>query len=193
MINPDRFCLALLVIFVVTLVAPSALAVDDAKLDPTGRPKEFKAGKKTVCAVWVENGVWYVRATANQDKGKQIIEGTVTVQKGRIVKGELEGTEEAKKPAKYGKNRKRERIARRNEKDDDDITVHKDKAGFDFHFTNRGHSDGVKFTVSDKAESVTFHISIGGDDNPKQVLIGADGTRPDRATFTLPVQAKAKP
>lgn len=182
--------LVLFGVFAALVVAPSAPVDAAAKIDPAGRPKEFKAGKRTLCAVWSENGVWYIRATANQDKGKQIIQGTVTVQKGRIVKGELEGTEEAKKPEKYGKNRRRDRKAANAEKDDDDITVHKNNTGFDFRFVNRGRSDGVNFTVSDKAESVTFHITVGGDDNPKQVIVGAGGARPDNATFTLPVEPK---
>lgn len=131
-----------------------------------GRPEDFKQGKHPMCAVWYEEGEWFLRVTSS---GKQDFVGEVNVVGDKIL-GEFEGLEEKKKEKKRS----------------DALVPHKNRKGFKFRFATNGHTDGVRFKVGKKAKTITFKLLIGGDDDPKKILIGATGAHPPKATFTLP-------
>src|SRR5262245_13671040 len=74
----------------VWLAAPLALATtvgDEPKLesvDPTGKPKGYKAGVSARFAIWHEAGVWHVRTTTGP-KDRATFSGTVEVVGGKMV------------------------------------------------------------------------------------------------------------
>lgn len=144
-----------------------ALAADDGP-NAESRPEQFKQGMKACFAVWREEGVWHLRATSKAEKK---FTGSVRCDADRIV-GRFDGLESAKKP-----------------KNADWVSPHADGKGFDFQFVTAGAVDGLEFKVGPKAESVTFDLLVGGDDDPQKILVGAKGLHPDKAKFTLPARA----
>lgn len=149
------------------LSAGGARAADDGP-NAESRPEQFKQGMKACYAVWREEGVWHLRATSKAEKR---FTGTVRCDLDRIV-GRFDGLENAKKP-----------------KNDDWVSAHADGKGFDFQFVTGGAVDSLEFKVGPKAESVSFDLLVGGDDDPEKILIGAKGRHPAKAKFTLPARA----
>jgi hypothetical protein len=162
------------------VLVPAQLALAADPPDPAGRPRQFEVGKHTTFAVWESEGTWYLRSSSKPNaKGKaQFVEfsGTVRVT-GDILIGEFQGLEKSTDP-----------------KAADHLFVHKDRKGFDFRFSTYSKNvDGVTFKLGPKAEAVTFKLRVQGDDDPKKILIGKEGARPEKAEFTFPVApAKAK-
>lgn len=152
------------------LVGALGSAADDA-INPIGRPEQFKQGRRTVYAIWFDDGVWNLQVTSpdsGKKAGRKIFSGRVEVD-GDFLIGEFQGLDKAKKA-----------------KDTDWIVPHPDRKGFDFQFATFGKTDGVNFKVGPKSRTITFNLLVGGDDDPDKILIGAKGARPDKAKFTLP-------
>src|SRR5262245_23974352 len=122
------------------LAAQAALAWQDSekdkdkntpapfKGDPTGRPKAFKTGAATNCAVWYDkDGFWNIHTTGKKGtKGPSATHrwgGSVKVE-GDVFIGQFGKLEAARKAINA-----------------DWVVSHADGRGFDFQFINRGHRD----------------------------------------------------
>jgi hypothetical protein len=140
--------------------------------DPVGRPAAFRQGRGAMFGVWYQEGYWHLSMTSKERKGRKVFTGAVSVAGDRLA-GQVEGLEMAK-----------------NLKKADWIFPRPGGRGFDFRFVTAGATDGVRFNVGKKATTVTFELHVGGDSDPTQILIGAKGTHPDKATFTLPAHPK---
>jgi hypothetical protein len=164
----------------------------DRETVAVGRPAAFEEGKRTMVAVWYERDEWHIRATSKG--GTEVITGKVTIQGGKLSGGNLEGFEQGPPPPKPGRNGRvspaQQRKFEQADKKTDKIAIYPDKTGFEVRLVNYGKTDGLNFKVTDKAKSVTFNFRIGGDDNPKQVVLGADGVHPDKFPFVLPAHPK---
>jgi hypothetical protein len=168
-----RFRVALTCAALFVLPAALALAAD---LDPEGRPKQFEKGKHTLFAVWEEDGVWNLRtSTKSPEKGKMAktqFTGRVKINGDKLIDGKFQGLEKKAKAT-----------------DADWVEMHADGKGFDFQFTTfNTNTDGVTFKVGSKAESITFKLMTAGDADPKRVLVGKQGDRPDKGEFTIPIK-----
>lgn len=156
------------------LNASLIIAADGPSLNPTGRPKAFEKGKHTTVAVWEDDGVWHIRTSVKpgpngKDQRVQFT-GLVTIKGDTVINGEFQGLEKKAKAQEA-----------------DWVILHKDKRGFDFQFsTTTNNVDGVNFKLGPKAESVTFRITVAGDDDPKRIIIGTKGVHPPKAEFTFP-------
>jgi len=140
---------------------------------PFGKPEGFKAGAKTMYALWFEKGEWHIMTTS-KDKGKNTEKVTFT---GRI---SIEGDRV------LGDFKKLEKLKKG--KDADYILLFRDYKGFDFLFSTYGKVDDVQFKGGDKAKSIKFKLLIDGKEDPKSILIGKKGLHPDKAEFTYPAQ-----
>ncbi len=139
-----------------------------------GRPEQFRQGVGDAYGVWLDGGIWNLQTTS-RDRGKEkraVFTGSVRVDRDKII-GAFQGLERKKKKA-----------------NSDFLVVHKDQKGFDFRFATFGKSDGVDFKVGKNARTITFTLLVDGDDNPKRILIGASGARPEKGTFTLPAHVE---
>lgn len=167
-------------------VCCSALRAAEEDIDPVGRPVKFSQGDLTGYAVWYEDSQWHVSMTTNdRSRGKNkkkaekaVFTGTITVNKGRIAEGSFEGLEVAMKAKELP--------------DSDWIRMHKDKKGFDFHFTTKGRTDSLKFKVIPGSEIVTFNLLTSGDGEPKRIMVGAKSENPKKVPFDLPAHPKEK-
>lgn len=157
-------CLAM-----VAAPASFGLSADDVPSQKIiGRPEAFQQGKRAVFGLWYEDGEWFLRVTSKKDNDRMDFTGVVLVEGDRII-GEFTGLEKAKK-----------------KKDEDRLVPHKSGKGFDFKFSAHGKTDGVSFKVGKKATAIKFKLFVGGDDDPKKILIGAMGVHPPKSEFTLP-------
>jgi hypothetical protein len=154
--------------FVLFALQVSVALTADGSPNPIGRPPAFIQGKYDVYVIWYEDGQWNLRMTSKAGKGRVGFAGKVVVD-GDQLKGDFTSLEKARKV-----------------KDADWIVLHKDRKGFDFRFATFGGTDGVAFKVGPKARSITFKLSVGGDDDPRRILIGGNNARPDKNEFTLP-------
>jgi hypothetical protein len=174
------------------LAVPFPARAVDKETKAVGRPAAFEEGKRTMVAVWFEGGEWHIRATSKG--GTAVITARVTIQGGKLNGGNLEGFEQGPPPPKPGRNGRvppaRQRQFAEADKKHDKIEVYPDKTGFEVRFVNYGKTDGLNFKVTDKAKTITFNFRIGGDDNPKQIVIGAGGVHPEKFPFVLPAHPK---
>lgn len=165
----------------VVVLACALIGAGDSKdIHATGRPQAKAKGLR--CEVFYEAGTWKIRAGGAS--GRHTFKGVVNVSGGTIVQGGLIGTEDAAHPQR-GKTNREIRKENKKENNDDDVAVHKDKSGFDFQFVTHGAEDGIDFVVSKDAKSVTFHVLIDGDDDPKKIIIGREAAHPDSGSFEL--------
>jgi hypothetical protein len=147
--------------------------VSDGDPDPVGRPK-LKQGEQAVIAVWYDtkDEVWHLWTTSPAAKGRKaprvVFTGSVRVIGGAVT-GEFDRLERSKRAANA-----------------DWVLIHRDGRGFDFQFATFGKTDGVKFKAGAKAQSVKFKLLAGGMADPARVVIGAAGSHPKRAEFSLP-------
>ena len=161
-------CLSLVLLFV---CATPADAADEKKpIIAEGRPDKFTAGESVMYAVYIEDGVWNLRTTS--EKGKDNKPGARVVFSGSVrAEGDkIHGNFKALEKSKTAENA-------------DFVVNHKDGKGFDFKFATFGGTDGIKFTVGEKAESLTFKLNVNGDDDPKKIFIGKKGFHPKKAEF----------
>lgn len=156
---------------------------DTSSINPVGRPEA--KGKGLHCAVFFEAGTWKIRA--GNGNGRHTFKGVVNVEGGTIVQGGPIGEEDAAHPQR-GKTKREIRNENKKENNDDDVAVHKDKAGFDFQFVTHGAEDGIDFVLSKDAKTVSFHIVIDGDDDPKKIVIGREAAHPESGSFELPAK-----
>jgi hypothetical protein len=174
MTRRTRFaCPTLLAVFVLT----AAAAGQEAKykledVSPVGKPEGFKKGLSSRYAIWWDEGGWHVRTTSG-DKGPHAFAGTVEIIGGRMTGLTMVGIE--------GKGAKK--------KEADVGTWNPQKTVFRFTLkTGPGHTDGFDFTVSEKAQALKFTLTVGGDEAPAKVFVGAKGEHPKAATFYLPAR-----
>lgn len=147
----------------------------DEPIAPVGRPEKFRQGALTGYAVYFEQGAWHLRMTSKDRKGKKkkaVFTGTITVNKGQITEGTFEGLELPKSPKDLPKS--------------DWIRMHRDKKGFDFHFITLGKTDGLSFKTSKSTETINFKLLTTGDDEPRTIMIGKQGQKPEQDPFDLP-------
>jgi hypothetical protein len=161
-------CLACLACVVVLASQAGADSKEEKEPKPAGRPKQFTQGKGTMYAVWYEDGIWKLRTTAPEGKGKKAFTGTITVEGDRLI-GDFSALEKAKNAGKA-----------------DWALIGNGGRSLSFQFATFGATDGIDFKVGPKAKSITFHLKCGGDDDPKIIFIGAKGQHPAKALFTLP-------
>ena len=178
MIRPTRVaCPALLTVVVLT----TAAAGQEPKykleeVSPVGKPEGFKKGLPSRYAVWWDQDGWHVRTTAGE-KGPHAFSGMVEIIGGRMTNLTAVGVE--------GKGAKK--------KEADIGTWNAQKTAFRFTLrTGKGHTDGFDLTVSDKAQALKFTLTVGGDEAPAKIFIGAKGEHPKAATFYLPAHPRKK-
>lgn len=173
-----RYCVLLLLAFVVSLSLNSeTLLAQDERINSIGRPDRLKQGGFTGYAVYFEDGQWHINATTRSAPGKKkavrmVFTGTVTFDKGKIKDGQFQGLEVPGKPKDL--------------KSSDWLVLHKNKSGFDFHFTTAGRTDMLKFTPPPEATTVTFNLVSSGDDEPRRIILGANSQHPAKVPFELP-------
>ncbi len=155
-----------------TAEAQSKKVESDADLNAIGRPAQFHKGMPAAYAVSYEDGVWKLSMTSKNGKGKKdqwaVMKGTVKVEGGGVTIT-ANGLERAKKARKS-----------------DTLTMHAGAGGFDFKCVVHGDTDYVEFKVGPKAQSITFDLKVGDDDNRERIFVGANSTHPPKAKFTLP-------
>lgn len=161
------------------LLSTALVVGSDSTINPAGRPKQFEQGKKTAVAVWEEDGVWHIRTSvkaAANGQGQRIqFIGSVQVKGDKITNGEFKGLEKKAKPKNANKA--------------DGLVPYQAGNGFDFQFsTVTTDTDGISFKLGPKAESISFRLTVAGDNDPKRIFIGAKGEHPEKNEFTLPVK-----
>jgi hypothetical protein len=173
-----KFVITMGAFALLTLQVTLGLASDDS-LNPVGKPKQFKQGKRVAYGVWYEDGLWHLRMTSKDGKAKGkgkndrvIFTGSVRVAGDRLL-GEFQGLEKSKQALNA-----------------DWVLPHAGGRGFDFQFATFGKTDGVNFKAGPSAQSITFKLLVGGDDDPTRILIGASGAHPAKAEFALPAHPK---
>ena len=165
--------LALAAVVAAALAPPAAGEEPKYQLEnisPIGKPEGFKTGQAARYALWYEDGTWHVRTTAGP-KGGLTFEGTLEIIGGKMVSlvpVGIEGKEAKKKEADTG-------------------TWNAQKTVFKFTLkTGAGHTDGFDLKVTDPATALKFTLTVGGDEAPGKIFIGAKGAHPKAATFYLP-------
>lgn len=166
---------------VVLLAAQVALAwqtEDDKpaqiKINPFGKPKDFKGGEDARCAIYYDGEWWYIKTTSkNRGKLSAKYQWTGTVSTQDKIEGKFDQLEKAKKAANA-----------------DWIVPHANGNGFDFQFWNRGGVDEVKFKAGPNAKDITFKIRVKGQKQPKVILIGKKSENPEKADFIFPAHPK---
>ena len=146
--------------------------------DPSGRPKEFKTGAATLCAIWHDGESWNIQTT-----GKKLPKGPSPYHRWggsvRIEGDTFSGT--------FGKLEKAKKITNA-----DYVVPHADGRGFDFQLVNRGGRDDLKFKAGAKATEITMKIVCDNMSDTKKILIGRKGENPEKTLFTLPAHPKKK-
>jgi hypothetical protein len=144
------------------------VCADDPKsevIDPSGKPKDYKAGQSSCYAIWNDADGWHFRYTTVSDDvvtfvaSIEVVSGrfsTITP-RGTPTKGVDQSPKKSTAP-KYTFNSK----------------------------INRGIEGGIDFTLDDKATALKFDLKINGKDVPRQVYIGEKGTHPKESPFQLP-------
>lgn len=138
------------------------------ELDPVGKPANYatpERGHGPKLFVWWDDGIWYVRSTT--EKKRHTFEGTIHVVGGKVNKVFHLARMEA------GKDR-------------DMVMLDAARATIRFRCKTKGDEDGFDFTVSPKAQSLQFGLSMDGQPHPKVIVVGAKGQGAPNATFTLP-------
>jgi hypothetical protein len=140
-------------------------------LDPTGMPKEYKAGQSTRYAIWHDDHGWHLRYTTSSDS-IQHFTGTIQVVGGRIRTITRRGT--PAKGAKIGA---------------DAVPMKTTAPAYKFDMKiNRGFEAGIDFTLDDKATALKFDLKVNGKSVPALIHIGANGVHPKEGTFELPAK-----
>ena len=165
---------AFLALLSATALAATA-AADEPKyktedLSPVGKPEGFKKGLSSRYAIWHDAEGWHVRTTAG-DKGPHAFAGNIEIIGGKMAALStigVEGASAKKKEADTG-------------------IWNPQKTVFKFTLkTGAGHTDGFDLKLTDPATTLKFTLTIGGDEAPGKVFIGAKGAHPKAATFYLP-------
>lgn len=158
-------------------VVVSAAAADPPKVEdvnPAGKPEGFKAGQSERYAVWHDADGWHVRTTAGA-KGVHAFKGTLEIAGGKMVSLQPVAVE--------GKGAKRPDVG----------TWNPQGTVFEFTLnTSKGHTDGFDLKVSEHATAIKFSLTVGGEEAPKKVFIGAKGEHPKASAFYLPAHPKTK-
>jgi hypothetical protein len=162
------------------LLLAAGVAVADAPkhkledVNPVGKPEDFKPGASARYAVWCDDEGWHVRTTTGP-KGPHAFRGTVEIVGGKMVRLDPVGAE-----GKGG-----------GKKDADAGTWNAQGTVFDFTLkTGAKHTDGFDLKVTTAATAIKFNLSVGGDEAPGKVFIGAKGEHPKEAVFYLPAHPK---
>ena len=144
--------------------------------NPIGMPKKGDPGGGVgAFRIWYLDGKWHVRTSCENSVGKKeklmVFTGTVRCED----KVTAEGI----------------RLEKGNGKTADTLTPHRDGKGFDFRFATFGAIDEAEFTIGAKGKTLKFKLLVDGMNAPTQrILIGSDGTNPEKAEFTLNAQPK---
>ncbi|MBN9517411.1 hypothetical protein J0H58_02660 [bacterium] len=133
--------------------------------NPTGRPKQFEAGKGAMVAIWHDDH-WHLALTTTKKGKGDLFTGSVRADKGQVI-----GAFDKLEKRKDGKV--------------DWIFPHKDGGGFDFRFTNFGFVDKTQFKATG-ATTLTFNVQLNGQPAPQIVYVGKAGKHPEKVPFTLP-------
>jgi hypothetical protein len=170
-----RAILSMMVLLLASLLMHfAATATETADINPVGRPKNFRAGKKLACLVWYADGQWHLLIGAKSQQSV-FFQGTVEVEEGEIVETSTSGFDKKKKRGFT-----------------DWVTVDRDKKSLKFLFRNQGLTEGFSFKVSDSAKSVKFALTVDRDTKPDRVLIGKKMVHPATNPFTLPAHPNDK-
>lgn len=137
--------------------------------ETVGRPSKFEQGADARYALWFDAGIWHLRVTSKKEQRTKF-EGRVEVQKGTLAVQAF-GLEKAPKA-----------------EDADWVVLLPKQKGFTFHLVTAGEVDAVSFRPSDDAEEIGFTLLTNSDDNPKRILVGAQGKHPEKAIFVLPAR-----
>lgn len=163
----------LALLFVVVMAMASAAEEPKYKvedLSAVGKPEGFKKGLSSRYAIWFEDDTWHVRTTSNE-KGPHAFAGMIEIIGGKMTSMTIVGIEGA--AAK--------------KKEADTGTWNTQKTVFKFTLkTGAGHTDGFDLKVTEKTAALKFSLTLGGDEAPAKVFIGAKGAHPKAATFYLP-------
>ncbi len=143
---------------------------------PIGKPKAFKTGGSTMCAVWHDGEFWNIHTTGKkQTKGASALHrwgGSIRIE-GDTYVGKFDKLEASKKAINA-----------------DWVVPHIDGRGFDFQLLNRGHRDELKFKVGSNATSITMKIVCDNKSDTKKILIGRKSENPGKTLFTVPAHPK---
>jgi hypothetical protein len=160
-----RFRLAIIVL----VLLGGAIVAEEPKLediDPTGKPKDYKAGLSTRYALWQDADGWHFRMTTTSED-KMAFTGSISAVGGRILK-----------------------IATRTmvgkEATGPDGVKNGTFPAYNFSVKiNQGVEHQVDFTLDDKTTSIKCDFKVNGRVLPSQIYIGAKGSHPKAATFNL--------
>jgi hypothetical protein len=140
-------------------------------LDPSGKPKDFKAGLSTRYAIWHDGTTWHFRTTTAA-KESQEFSGTI-----EVIGGKMTALNPVKVEGKKAKKNK------------DFGSWNPEGTRFKFSLTTaKGFVDGFDLQLSDKATALKLVLKVNGEEAPKAIFLGAKNAHPTSAMFFLPAR-----
>ena len=143
---------------------------------PFGRWPQFAAGQKRRVHVWYEEGIWHFRCTCGINA--TAFDGTITLDKGRLQIVGGDGEFEQKDATGSVKNPRKADY------------LEQTPNGIAFRFQCVGNLDGLDFTVPKEAKTIDFAFLVNNESKAEFIFIGAAGTNPSKAKFTLSAHPK---
>ena len=163
-----RLLLGILVLILLTanlvLVEAQNRPTTTQSLDPTGQPKDLKAGQSHRFYVWRDDKGWHLRTTTGKEK--HFFAGVVSVVGGKI--GNFSTFQFEKK---------------------DTLKVNSTRTQLAFDFATDTQIDGFDFQTD--AQSVKFDLRMDGKRNADVIYVGTNAESPRNIPFELSNRASA--